>query len=135
MGHCCCRIDYNGPWYLFPPLRNALLAGVLVLIHGILLYVSVIDGWMGLPLFGIAILLGGYHWAREGVEELVQHRRIGIEFLMIAATIGAIALGLFEKRRFWLFSMELQRVLRDIPSPKPTHQSGSFSSLLQKRHG
>ena len=97
MGHCCCRIDYNGPWYLFPPLRNALLAGVLVLIHGILLYVSVIDGWMGLPLFGIAILLGGYHWAREGVEELVQHRRIGIEFLMIAATSGAIALGLFDE--------------------------------------
>ncbi|KUK68757.1 MAG: Heavy metal translocating P-type ATPase [Methanocalculus sp. 52_23] len=97
MGHCCCHIEYNGPWYLYPQLRNALLAGALVLINVILLSLSVIDGWLGLPLFGIAILLGGYHWAREGVEELFHHQRIGIEFLMIAATAGAIILGLFDE--------------------------------------
>ena len=45
-------------------------------------------------------LIGGYHWAREGLEELVTERAIGIEILMLAATLGSIVLGLWDEAAF-----------------------------------
>ncbi|MBY0507733.1 MAG: cadmium-translocating P-type ATPase [Bryobacteraceae bacterium] len=40
-----------------------------------------------------AILIGGYHFGREAIEELIFERQVGIEFLMATAAIAATALG------------------------------------------
>ncbi len=47
--------------------------------------------------FAVAIVIGAYHWTREGIEELIHEHAIDIEMLMIAATLGAIVLGLWEE--------------------------------------
>lgn len=88
---------FEGNWWQFPPLRNALLAG---LIAG----ATFAANWMfGLPmavstgLFVVAILLGGLHWIREGLEDLFREAKIGIEILMIGATAGAAILGMWDE--------------------------------------
>jgi len=64
---------------------------------GILLAVGFVGSKLGLPagiataLYVAAVAVGGYHFAREAIEELVKEREVGIELLM---TVAAIASGL-----------------------------------------
>ncbi len=92
--------SWSGPWYTFPPIRNALIgAGFALLTFGLNLFDS-------LPLlaenglYAISILFGGFFWAQEGLEELVGEFEINIEILMLAATASAIFLGLWEEAAF-----------------------------------
>ncbi len=105
MGSSCpknCECDectgaYEGAWYGHPPLRNALIAG-LIAGAGILLgHLGVIPASVENLFFIIAIPIGAYHWTREGIEELIYEHEIGIEILMLAATLGAIVLGLWDE--------------------------------------
>ena len=90
------RLSWREATYRFPPLRNALAAGLLLL-------TGLIIEWTGGPeavalaLFLIAIPLGAWYFAREALEELVEEREIGIELLMSLAAIGAMVFGLFEE--------------------------------------
>lgn len=103
MGCSCskkCEDDhdgYDGAWYGHPPLRNALIAGVLAGLGFIFGWLGVIPSSGTILLYLIAIPIGAYSWVREGIEELIGEHEIGIEILMIAATIGAIVLGLWEE--------------------------------------
>ena len=64
---------------------------------------GVVAGWLGSPeavslaLFLAAIAIGGFYFAREGLEELIEEREVGIEILMLVAAFGAMAFGLFEE--------------------------------------
>jgi heavy metal-(Cd/Co/Hg/Pb/Zn)-translocating P-type ATPase len=51
----------------------------------------------------IAILLGGYYWGKEGIEELIKEKEIGIEILMMAATVGSAILGMWDEAAFLVF--------------------------------
>lgn len=84
-------------WWLYPPLRNALAAGVIALAGFLLAHLGLIGGVVETVFYGIAIPLGAFHWAREGLEELVTERQVGIEILMLAATAGCGALGLWDE--------------------------------------
>ena len=90
------RLSWREATYRFPPLRNALAAAVLTV-------AGVAAGWLGAPgavslaLFLAAIAIGGFFFAREGLEELVEEREVGIEILMLVAAAGAMAFGLFEE--------------------------------------
>ena len=87
----------SGPWWHYPPLRNALIAGMIAGL-GLLLYrLGFISRDVEILVYLIAIPLGGHHWAREGVGELIDEREIGIEILMLFATLGAILLGLWDE--------------------------------------
>lgn len=96
---------FQGRWYAFAPLRNALIAG---LIAGVAFALGdkawgVIDRRVEIAIYVVAIALGGYHWIIEGLEELLREREIGIEFLMIAATGGSIALGMWDEAAALVF--------------------------------
>jgi Cd2+/Zn2+-exporting ATPase len=89
--------SFGGRWFLFPPLRNALIAGVLSVVAFALGHLQLIPHLAEVGTYVFSIVLGGYHWAREGVEELFEERVVGIEVLMIAATVGSSALGLWDE--------------------------------------
>jgi Cd2+/Zn2+-exporting ATPase len=94
---------FEGKWYAHPPMRNALTAGGITgiafgLAHSDLLHPNVEVG-----LYIVAIILGGYHWIREGFEELIEEREIGIEILMLAATVGSAILGMWDEAAFLVF--------------------------------
>ncbi len=94
---------FEGKWYAHPPMRNALIAGAITIVTFALSLGGMISGWQEIIPFAIAIVIGGFHWTREGIEELIKEREIGIEMLMIAATFGSIVLGMWNEAAFLVF--------------------------------
>lgn len=88
------------PWYRFPPIRNALVAAVLAVLAFLLFFAGYLPELAENGVYVVAMLLGGFHWMREGFEEVFEEFEIGIEILMLAATLGAIALGLWGEAAF-----------------------------------
>lgn len=94
---------FEGRWFTYPPLRNALIAGLLTGLAFSLAHLGWIPPLVEIAIYAIAIPLGGFHWAREGLEKLVERRTVDIELLMLAATVGAAALGLWDEAAFLVF--------------------------------
>ncbi len=94
---------FEGKWYAHPPIRNALISGLLTCGSFGLAHLGIIPDFVEASVYAIAILLGGYHWSREGVEEFIEEREIGIEILMMAATVGSVILGLWDEAAFLVF--------------------------------
>ncbi len=97
------NMGYEGRWYGHPPLRNALIAGMIATGAFVLTKFGVLSTPAEIGLFIVAILLGGYHWAKEGLEALFYERQIGIEMLMIFATAGSVILGMWDEAAFLVF--------------------------------
>lgn len=88
---------FDGKWWQFPPLRNALLAGVIAGATFAIEAAVSVPRPVSIAAYAVAILLGGWHWIREGIEDLLREGKIGIEVLMIAATTGAAILGMWNE--------------------------------------
>lgn len=84
-------------WWRFPPIRNALIAGSL----GIIVWTMVTSGFLALHsarwAFLAVTVIGGWHWVREALQSLVRERKLDIEFLMLAAAAGSVALGMWDE--------------------------------------
>jgi len=93
----CGDSEYEGPWWGYPPLRNALAAGLIALTAFLLGRGGVLAPALETGLYWLAIPIGAWYWAREGIEALLEQREIGISILMLAATFGAGTLGLWEE--------------------------------------
>ena len=94
---------FAGQWWEYPILRNALMAGVLAGCGFVLAHVGLISERAELAFYFVAIPLGGYHWTREAVEELLTEHEIGIDLLMLGATVGSGFLGLWDEAAFLVF--------------------------------
>ncbi len=90
-------------WYTHPQMRNALFAGVLIALAFILAKLHVIPSSIQIALYIGAIILGGYYWAKEGIEKLIHEKEVDIEMLMLAATVGAALLGMWEEAALLVF--------------------------------
>jgi heavy metal translocating P-type ATPase len=93
----------------FPPQQGREMAGppqpwrnpkvVTSVISGLLLLVGWLVGMTGVPetittvLYITAMLVGGYYFGREALEELIYEREVGIELLMTVAAIVATLMG------------------------------------------
>ncbi len=97
MSCSCSHGDYTGPWWGFPPLRNALVAGMIAGPAFLLAFSGTISGSVENILYWIAIPIGAWYWAQEGLEELVRDHEVNISMLMIAATTGSGILGMWEE--------------------------------------
>ena len=89
--------EFSGSWWRFPPLRNALIAGVIALPAYLLSTAGVISEQLAVWLYWLSIPIGAWYWAQEGVEELVEEHEVSISMLMIAATAGSGILGMWEE--------------------------------------
>ncbi len=79
------------PWRN-PKILASTAAGTLLLV-GWLLSLAGAPAVVSTLLYLVAIIVGGYYFGREAIEELVFERRIGIELLMSVAAIVAAAMG------------------------------------------
>ncbi|MBW2048219.1 MAG: cadmium-translocating P-type ATPase [Deltaproteobacteria bacterium] len=123
---------FEGPWWRHPPMRNALAAGVLTGTAFVLGHFGTIGPFVEIPVYVIAILLGGYHWAREGIEELVEEREIGIEILMIAATVGSAVLGMWDEAAFLVVLYGVAEGLEEFSYAKTRHSIRKLLDLAPK---
>jgi len=94
---------FEGKWYAHPVLRNALIAGGLTGLAYALGHLGFISPVMETALYAVAVPLGGYHWMREGIEEFIKEKEVGIEILMLAATIGSVILRMADEAAFLVF--------------------------------
>ncbi len=79
------------PWRN-PKVLTAVASGALLLL-GWLLALAGLPEMVSLALYVAAILIGGYYFGREALEELVFGREIGIELLMAIAAVVAALMG------------------------------------------
>lgn len=94
---------FEGKWYAYLPIRNALVAGSLTGIAFSFAHLGLISSFAETGTYVIAILLGGYHWSREGIEKLLEEKETGVEILMLAATVGSAILGMWDEAAFLVF--------------------------------
>lgn len=83
--------DQPKPWRN-PKVLTSATSGVLLLI-GWLIGLAGAPEPISLVIYIAAILIGGYYFGREAIEELIHERKIGIEMLMSTAAVVATALG------------------------------------------
>ncbi len=95
--------SFDGPWWRYPPLRNALLSGLIAGAGFVLAHLGLITETAENVFYWLAIPLGGWHWTREGIEKLIEEKEVSIEVLMIAATAGSGLLGLWDEAAALVF--------------------------------
>ncbi len=103
MSHSEDKELFEGKWYAHPVLRNALIAGGLTGLAYALGHLGFISPVMETALYAVAVPLGGYHWMREWIEEFIKEKEVGIEILMLAATIGSVILRMADEAAFLVF--------------------------------
>ena len=94
---------HRGPWWTYPPILGAIVSGLLLATGWLGSITGVLPDPLPIVFYIASIPFGGYWWAREGLEELISEREVGIEVLMAVATIGAAALGFWEEAAFLVF--------------------------------
>ena len=118
---------FDGKWYEYPIMRNALISGLLTVSAYGLAHLGVISFHVETSIFIIAILIGGYHWSLEGIVELIKEKKIGIEILMVAATVGSALLGIWDEAAFLVFLYSAAEGVEDYTYAKTR---GSIRELL-----
>lgn len=103
MSDKCCEEAFEGNWYAHPPMRNALIAGAIATFSFALTHLKVIPPSLEIVMYVASIAIGGFHWIREGLEKLIKEKEVGIEILMIAATVGSALLGMWDEAAFLVF--------------------------------
>jgi len=95
--------EFEGKWYFHPPMRNAFIAGIVTTAAYIMSSYTLLHDRSLTIIYIVSIIIGGYHWIREGLEELVKERTFTVDALMIAATIGSIILDMWAEAAFLVF--------------------------------
>ena len=113
-------------------MRNALIAGLLTGMAFVLAHLGIIPSPVEIAIYIVAILLGGYHWSREGIEELIEEKEIGIEILMMAATIGSAILGMWDEAAFLVFLYGTAEGLEEYTYAKTRHSIRKLLDLAPR---
>lgn len=125
--------SYGGKWYLHSPMRNALLAGILTGLAFALGHLQIIAPKFEIAIYLAAILLGGYHWAWEGIEGIFKEKRIGIEILMLGATIGSAILGMWDEAAFLVFLYGTAEGIEEYTYARTRHSIRKLLDLAPKQ--
>jgi Cd2+/Zn2+-exporting ATPase len=119
-------------WYLFSPIRDALLAGGLTGVVYLLARAGMINKALESGLYVVAMIVGGRHWLREGLEELWEEREIGIEILMLFATVGAAILGMWAEAAFLVVLYALAEGLEEYAYARTRQSIRKLMDLAPK---
>ena len=119
-----------------PPWRN--LKVVTSAIAGTLLAIGFFGAMTGLPtplataLYIAAVLIGGYFFGREALEELVKERAIGIELLMLVATLVAGIMGQWAEAATLAFLYSISEAAEGYTAERARHAIRSLMDLAPK---
>lgn len=105
---------------------------------GILLLAGWLLSWTSMPvgisvsIYVSAILVGGYFFGREAIDDLVRERRIGIELLMSVAAIAAFALGQWAEAAMLVFLYSISEALEGYTEAKTRSAIRALMDLTPK---
>lgn len=119
-----------------PPWRN--IKVVTSAIAGTLLAIGFFGAMAGLPgpvataLYIAAVLIGGYFFGREALEELVNEHAIGIELLMLVATLVAGTMGQWAEAATLAFLYSISEAAEGYTAERARHAIRSLMDLAPK---
>lgn len=120
-------------WWRYPILRNAFISGGLSLAGFVLAHSALIGPKLEVGFYAFAVPLGGYHWGREAVEELLSEGIIGIDMLMLAAAVASCVLGLFDEAAFLVFLYACAEGLEEYTYARTRYAIRSLLKLAPKQ--
>lgn len=118
------------PFWKNPKVLAAMVSGVFLLVGWLLSYA--VDGWLPLSLYTLSILIGGYYFGREALEELIFERQIGIELLMSIAAIAAYMLGQPAEAAMLVFLYSISEALEGYTEAKTRSAVRALMDLTPK---
>ncbi len=114
-----------------PKVITSVVAGVLLAVGFILERSGVAEG-LSLIFYVAAILIGGYYFGREALEELIYERQVGIELLMSVAAIAATLLGAAEEGAMLVFLYSISEALEGYTEEKTRSAVRALMDLTPK---
>ena len=118
------------PWRN-PKVVTSALAGLLVLAGWLLS--TILPETVSLAAYIAAMLIGGYYFGREGLEELLFERAIGIELLMTVAAVTAALLGAPEEGAILVFLYSMSEAAEGYTEEKTRSAVRALMDLTPKR--
>ncbi len=105
---------------------------------GVLLLVGWLIGLGGAPeivstvIYIAAILIGGYYFGREAIEELIFEREVGIELLMSVAAVVAAVMGLAAEGAMLVFLYSISEAAEGYTEEKTRSAIKALMDLTPK---
>ncbi len=118
------------------PWRNPKV--ITSVLSGVLLLVGWLVGLAGAPeivstvVYIAAILIGGYYFGREAIEELIFEREIGIEMLMAVAAVVATVLGMPAEGAMLVFLYSISEAAEGYTEQKTRSAIKALMNLAPK---
>lgn len=131
---CACAAD--APMVMPRPWRNAKV--VTSACSGLLLLLGFVGGYLGLRvelqtiLYVTAVLVGGYYFGREALEELVREHEIGIELLMSTAAVVAGVMGQWAEAATLVFLYSISEAAEGYTAERARHAIRALMDLAPK---
>lgn len=118
------------------PWRNARVLTSVT--SGLLLAIGFAGGKLGLALlpetglYLLAVLIGGWYFGREAIEELIKEREIGIELLMSIAAIAAGLMGQWAEAAMLVFLYSISEAAEGYTQERSRHAIRALMDLAPK---
>jgi len=119
-----------------PPWRNPQV--VASALSGLLLVIGFFGAKLGLSplpetgLYILAVVIGGWFFGREAIEELVKEREIGIELLMSVAAVVAGLLGQWAEAAMLVFLYSISEAAEGYTEERARHAIRALMDLAPK---
>ncbi|WP_227937284.1 heavy metal translocating P-type ATPase [Alkalihalobacillus deserti] len=85
--------------------------------------------WLSVPLFLVAYVIGGYHKAKEGIQDLIHNRTLNVELLMILAAVGSAIIGYWIEGAILIFIFSLSGALETYTVNKSHREISALMNL------
>ena len=118
------------PWRN-PKVLTSVASGVLLLL-GWLLSLAGVPETVTLTVYIAAILIGGYYFGREALEELIYERKIGIELLMTIAAIVTTLMGQAGEGAMLVFLYSISEAIEGYTEEKTRSSVKALMDLAPK---
>ncbi|WP_230456324.1 heavy metal translocating P-type ATPase [Acidithiobacillus ferrooxidans] len=105
---------------------------------GVLLALGFVGGYLGLShaaevLFYVAaVVIGGYYFGREALEELIKERAVGIELLMSVAALVAGVMGQWLEAATLVFLYSISEAAEGYTAERTRHAVRALMELAPK---
>ncbi|MFB5761796.1 heavy metal translocating P-type ATPase [Paenibacillus medicaginis] len=85
--------------------------------------------WLSIVLYILSYTLGGWAKARDGIETLVKERDLDVNLLMIAASLGAAAIGYWNEGAMLIFIFALSGALESYTNERSSKDISELMAL------
>lgn len=114
-----------------PKVLASAVSGVVLLI-GFLLGLAGVPQLVSTVIYIVAMLIGGYYFGREAIEELIFEREIGIELLMSIAAVVATLMGLAGEGAMLAFLYSISEAAESYTEAKTRAAIKALMNLAPK---